>query len=884
MRTDTPQTIRLEDYRPPAYLIDTIELNVRLAPDSTRVEAQLSIRPNPALEGNHGPLSLDGESLKLEGLELNSLPLANDAYNLDEKGLTLLDPPREPFVLRTYVTIDPSANTQLMGLYRSNGIYTTQCEAEGFRRITYFLDRPDVLSVFTTRIEARKSDAPILLSNGNPGEAGDIEGTDRHFAVWHDPHPKPSYLFALVGGDLSLVREDFSTRSGRPVDLRVYVEKGNEEQADFAMDALKRSMVWDEDAFGREYDLDVFSIVAVSHFNMGAMENKGLNVFNDKYVLAAPATATDADYEGVEAVIAHEYFHNWTGNRITCRDWFQLCLKEGLTVFRDQEFTSDTRSRPVKRIQDVRLLRTHQFSEDSGPLAHPVRPQSYREINNFYTATVYEKGAEVIRMLKTLIGPETFAAGMDLYFQRHDGDAATIEEFIACFAQTSGRDMSRFMRWYNQAGTPEVTVATFHDPDAATYTIELTQTCPPTPGQPSKEPQTIPVLFALIGPDGNEIDAQRTDASNLSGEPGLIELSDTRQTLTFAGVRQRPVPSLLRNFSAPVKLKDDLSEEDRLFLLRHDADPFNRWQAAQTMMLDWLLGAQRNAREDQEMGAPDSIVAAIMVAAGDTTFDPAYRAELLKPPSFPDVAQGIVNGVDPDAIHAAMERMRQTFSATQGAVLDEIRASAEIDAPYSPDAEQAGLRALKNAALALLASDSSDAALDKAQAQFDSADNMTDRLAALGVLVQRGGNRGSQALKRFYDDFQRYPLVIDKWFMLQATVPDADTLDAVRALMESPAFSMRNPNRVRALIGSFAAANPVAFNRLDGESYGFVAERVLELNALNPQVAARLLGAFRSWKTLEPARREKARAALEKIAASDGLSRDVNDIVTRSLA
>ncbi|MEZ5877895.1 MAG: aminopeptidase N [Tepidamorphaceae bacterium] len=884
MRTDTPQMIRLADYTPPSYLIDTVQLDVKLAPDATRIESRLAMRPNPDFKGPRGALKLDGEELKLEGIEIDGMPVPAEAYTIGTDSLTLNEPPAAPFTLRTIAKIDPSANTQLMGLYRSNGVYTTQCEAEGFRRITWFLDRPDVLSVYTTRIEARKSDAPILLSNGNPVEEGDIAGTDRHFAVWHDPHPKPCYLFALVGGDLALVREDFTTRSGRPVDLRVYVEQGNEGQAAFAMDALIRSMRWDEEAFGREYDLDVFSIVAVSHFNMGAMENKGLNVFNDKYVLAAQETATDSDYEGVEAVIAHEYFHNWTGNRITCRDWFQLCLKEGLTVFRDQEFTSDTRSRPVKRIQDVRLLRTHQFSEDAGPLAHPVRPEAYREINNFYTATVYEKGAEVIRMLKTLIGDDAFARGMDLYFDRHDGDAATIEEFIACFAEVSGRDLAQFMLWYRQAGTPEVAVTTSHDAASGTFTIDLAQTCPPTPGQTDKAPMTIPVRFALLGPDGEEIVAQRSDAGANQARDGLIELSEANQTVTFTGIAKRPVVSLLRDFSAPVKLKDDLSKDDRLFLLRHDADPFNRWQAAQTMLLSELRQAQSDARKGRSASVSGDVVDAVLEAAGNTGFDDAFRAELLKPPSFPDVAQAISDGVDPDAIHVALETLRSAFAKQGGTQLAGIIDAATQTGAFSADAAATGQRALKNAALALYAADSNADALKRAREQFDGANNMTDRIGALGILVQRGKDGGSEALETFFERYRSYPLVIDKWFALQATVPSPDTLDRVVALMDNAAFSIRNPNRVRALIGSFAAANPVAFNRKDGAGYDFVADQVLELNKLNPQVAARMLGAFRSWKTLESARKALARKALERIAGAEGLSSDVADIVTRSLS
>jgi aminopeptidase N len=562
--------VRLADYRPPGFLIDKVDLDIRLDPEQTRVHTRLRIRQNP--ERPHvDTLVLDGEDLKLAAITLDGVPLARSEYVVTDRKLTIADAPDVPFELETVTIIDPSANTRLMGLYRSNGIYCTQCEAEGFRRITYFPDRPDILSIYTTRIEARKSDAPVLLGNGNPAATGEIPGSDRHFAVWHDPHPKPSYLFALVGGGLDVVADQFITMSGRRVRLGIYVEPGKEERASYAMEALKRSMAWDEQAFGREYDLDVFNIVAVSDFNMGAMENKGLNIFNDKYILASPETATDADYAHVEAVIAHEYFHNWTGNRITCRDWFQLCLKEGLTVFRDQEFTSDIRSRPVKRIADVRLLRTHQFVEDAGPLAHPVRPETYSEINNFYTATVYEKGAEVVRMIKCLLGPALFRAGMDRFFARYDGTAATVEEFVACFEDVSGRDLGRFSLWYSQAGTPAIVASGNYDAAARTYEMTLEQNCPPTPGQPSKEPMTIPVVFGLVGPDGQDMTVTAPPGAPVRGD--LIEVTEARQTVTFTDVPARPVPSLLRGFSAPVKLDINLGVDELLFLAGADSDP-----------------------------------------------------------------------------------------------------------------------------------------------------------------------------------------------------------------------------------------------------------------------------------------------------------------------
>src|SRR5215475_9934084 len=570
MRTDTAQPIRLKDYRPPDWLVDTVSLEVTLHPTEARVRATLALRPNP--NSAPAPLVLNGDGLSLTSLKLDGISLNAENYVATPESLTIAQPPNEPFKLEVETAIDPSANTQLSGLYRSNDTYCTQCEAEGFRRITYFPDRPDVMAIYTTRIEASKAEAPVLLSNGNLAEHGEISG-GRHFAVWHDPHPKPSYLFALVGGDLACVDDHYVTVSGRNVTLRIYVEHGKQDRCAYAMDSLKRAMRWDEKAFGREYDLDTFMIVAVSDFNMGAMENKGLNVFNDKYVLASPDTATDDDYANIDGVIAHEYFHNWTGNRITCRDWFQLCLKEGLTVFRDQEYTSDMRSRPVKRIADVRVLRAHQFVEDAGPLAHPVRPEVYREINNFYTATVYEKGAEIVRMIKTLLGPEDFRKGMDLYFARHDGHAATVEEFIACFADASGRNLGQFMPWYRQAGTPEVAVTLAHDATARTCTLEITQTLRPTPGQPVKEPLAIPLALGLVGADGRDLPLTLADGGPV--ERGVLVVTRPAETFVFADVAARPVASLNRAFSAPIKLTANLTPDDLRFLAAHDGDPFN---------------------------------------------------------------------------------------------------------------------------------------------------------------------------------------------------------------------------------------------------------------------------------------------------------------------
>ncbi|MCJ8144292.1 aminopeptidase N [Ancylobacter sp. A5.8] len=874
--TTEPQPILLSDYRPPDWLVDTVELDVRLHPSATRILARLSMRPNPA--GRAGsPIVLDGDELVLKAVSLDGRALAGTAYVATPSALTILAPPQQPVLLEIETLLDPSANTKLMGLYRSSGTYCTQCEAEGFRRITYFPDRPDVLSVYTTRIEAERAEAPVLLGNGNLQESGEVEGTGRHYAVWHDPFPKPCYLFALVGGRLDRITEPFMTATGKEVELGIYVEPGKAGRAGYAMDALKRSMRWDEELFGCEYDLDVFNIVAVADFNMGAMENKGLNVFNDKYVLASPETATDADYANIEAIIAHEYFHNWTGNRITCRDWFQLCLKEGLTVFRDQEFSSDQRSRAVKRIADVRLLKSHQFAEDAGPLAHPVRPASYREINNFYTATVYEKGAEVVRMLKTLLGEENFRSGMDLYFERHDGTAATIEDFLTCFQDATGTDLSQFALWYAQAGTPRLEVAGHWDAAGATFTLDVAQTVPATPGQIDKQPMLIPLALGLVGEDGRDLPLQPAGGSN--GAPGVVLVSEARQRFVFENVTERPRPSLNRGFSAPVKLVTDLSTQDLIFLARHDADPFNRFDAAQTLALGVLVDAARAG------ATPDAapLVEALGAVLADPALDPAFIAQALSVPSEGDVAREIARDVDPDAIHAARLALRRAIGSALAEPLAGAFERFAVPGPYSPDAASAGRRALRNACLDLLATAGAGDGPARALGLFRAADNMTDRFVALSVLAHAVPAEREAALADFYAMFQGDPLVIDKWFALQAQIAEPGTLDRVRTLTAHPAFAMTNPNRVRSLIGSFAAANQTQFHRADGAGYDFVAQTVLTLDAINPQVAARLLAAFRSWRSLDAPRREAAEAALQRVSRTPGLSPDVADIAGRSL-
>ena len=879
MRTDTAQSIRLKDYRPPDWLVETVSLDVTLHPTAARIRATLALKPNP--KSASAPLILNGDGLSLISLKLDGTVMAPDSYVATPESLTIAQPPNGPFNLEIETIVDPSANTQLSGLYRSNGTYCTQCEAEGFRRITFFPDRPDVMAIYSTRIEADKTEAPVLLSNGNLVEHGEAPG-GRHFAVWHDPHPKPSYLFALVAGDLACVEDHCVTMSGRNVTLRIYVEHGKQDHCAYAMDSLKRAMLWDEKAFGREYDLDIFMIVAVSDFNMGAMENKGLNVFNDKYVLASADTATDADFSHIEAVIAHEYFHNWTGNRITCRDWFQLCLKEGLTVFRDQEFSSDMRSRPVKRIADVRGLRATQFIEDAGPLAHSVRPETYKEINNFYTTTIYEKGAEVVRMVQTLVGQEKFRVGMDLYFARHDGEAATVEQFIQCFADASGRDLTQFMRWYSQAGTPEVTVSGKFDAGRKTYVVECKQAVPPTPGQTVKEPMVIPLSLGLVGRNGHDLPLKLS-----TGEPmerDVVVLNKPVARFEFVNIDEDPVISINRGFSAPIKLITDLAARDLAFLAAHDADPFNRWQALQTISTRLLIDNVAALRSGRPTRSDDQLMLALAAILGDTALEPAFVALALVPPGEGDIAREIGRDIDPDAIFRARAGLRAAIGQQLGPALTTLYDRMALSGDYSPDAQSAGRRALRNVAIDLLAATAKPAVIARVCRQYETANNMTDRMAALVTLSLHEVPEREYALADFYARYASDALVVDKWFSLQATIPQPNTLENVRRLTAHPAFSPANPNRVRALIGSFAQGNTTQFNRADGLGYDFVADTVLALDQKNPQISARLATAFRSWRMLEAGRQMKAEAALTRIKGTPGLSRDLSDIVERALA
>ena len=881
MRTDTPPQIEFKDYRPSNYLIDTVHLDVVLHATRTRVVSKLKLRSNPAHKGRPGALRLDGSHIELASIKLNNQILAASDYRIDTESLTLIRTPDKPFTLEVTTYCDPEANTALSGLYRTRGIWCTQCEAEGFRRITYYLDRPDVLARFTTRIEADVNIAPILLSNGNRRERGTLDGGKRHYAVWVDPHPKPAYLFALVGGNLTSVTSTFKTMTGKNVDLGIYVESGKERNCAWAMDCLKRSMRWDEEVFGREYDLDEFNIVAVSDFNMGAMENKGLNIFNDRLILATPETATDTSFLSIERVIAHEYFHNWTGNRITCRDWFQLCLKEGLTVYRDQEFSADTHSRAVQRITSVRGLKSTQFPEDAGPLAHPVRPDRYIEIYNFYTTTVYDKGAEIVRMIATLLGPKLFRKGMDLYFKRHDGEAATVEDFVACFADVSKRDLTQFMTWYSQAGTPNLICKMDYDAKNETVGLQIEQTVSPTPGQPKKKPLHIPVRVGFIGKDGSDISVRLPDGKRFDG--GLIELTKRVEKFKFTGITERPVISLLRGFSAPVNLSLNLSDPDLRFQIAHDSDTFNRWQASQDYAMRILTAAVTKFRAGDKPLPPLDYIDAMRLVIGTETLETAYRAQMLTFPGMTDVARVIGQDVDPGAIQMANVWLSGCLGAGLKGELEKLYRTLEGNKSYEPDKTQVGARSLRLTVLSLLAAGNKASEWVRVVRHFETANNLTDEIGALNILRRAPKNQREKAFERFYDRWHGDHLVIDHWFSLQAMLPSSSALAVTQRLAKHSLFSMKNPNKVRALLFAFAN-NPANFHRVDGRGYEFIGSKVIELDGINPQVAARLFGSFRSWRTLEMGRRQLAEAALQRIIATKSLSRDVTEIAMKTLA
>lgn len=876
-----PKAIRLSDYRAPDYLIDTVYLDVSLHEQHTDVLATLNVYANPEVsDANTRPLQLKGVDIELLGLAINGEALADERYTIPDETLTITGVPAR-FALTLHNRIHPETNTSLEGLYLSRGMYCTQCEPEGFRKITYYPDRPDVMARFTTRVEADKTRYPVLLSNGNPVRRGDA-GDGRHYVIWEDPYRKPSYLFALVAGDLAVKEDRFVTCSGRDVLLQIFVEPHDLDKVDHAMDSLKKSMRWDEEVYGREYDLDIYMIVAVSHFNMGAMENKGLNVFNTSAVLANAKTTTDAGFSRVESVIAHEYFHNWSGNRVTCRDWFQLSLKEGFTVLRDQQFSADLNSATVKRIEEVNLLRTLQFAEDAGPMAHPIRPDSYIEINNFYTVTIYEKGAEVVRMIANLLGPQGFRAGTDLYFTRHDGEAVTCDDFVKAMEDANDIDLTQFRRWYSQAGTPQVTARGQYDAQAKRYTLELTQMTPATPGQPldSKLPLHIPVAMGLIGPAGEALALHVAGIAR--GETHIVlPLREAQQTFVFEQVAVPPVPSLMRGMSAPVKLTVDLDEAALVLLMSHDSDGFNRWSASQQLTLNEICRFMQDLQQGEAPSVKSVLVAAFRHLLQDAALDKAMVARMLDLPSEAYVAEQFAVS-HPQRIYLARESLRRQLAQALEGVLREVYESIPAAQVYRYNAEEVAKRALRNTCLHYLMALETPTVYAIASAQYESATHMTDQAAALRAVAHSGHPQRSDVLERFYGQWKQEALVVDQWFSVQASAPGAGVLEDVKRLMSHPAFEFTNPNKVRALIGAYANGNPAGFHREDGEGYQFLADQVIALNAINPQIASRMVVPLTRWRRFEAPFGEKMRAALERISRQP-LSPDVFEQVNKSL-
>lgn len=886
MSTQKPKTIHLSDYRPAEFLIESVFLDFALWEERVVVKSKLSVS---ASGKDSQDLVLAGSDLKLLSVKLEGRRLTEDAYRVDSDSMTVFSPPRS-FILEIETEIHPEKNTSLEGLYLSNGIFCTQCEAEGFRKITYFLDRPDVMASYTTTIEGDAEEMPVLLANGNLIDSGKLDN-GRHFATWEDPFKKPCYLFAMVAGDLVRVEGFFTTSSGRKISLQIFVEPHNREKCGHALKSLQKAMKWDEEVFGLEYDLDQYGIVAVDDFNAGAMENKGLNIFNSKYVLANPLTATDDDYEAIEAVVAHEYFHNWTGNRVTCRDWFQLSLKEGLTVFRDQEFSADIASRPVKRIQDVRLLRNHQFPEDAGPMAHPVRPSSYIEINNFYTVTVYEKGAEVIRMLQTIVGPDLFRKGMDLFFERYDGKAVTTEDFAGCmadvFTMVKGKskqvDFDQFRLWYSQAGTPEITVRSRYDQEQKKYFLTISQQIP-SQAQTDHKMMLIPVVVGLVNQEGRDIKVQLEGGTQApEAKSLLLHVRKEEETFTFVEVEEKPIPSLLRGFSAPVKMHYEYSDDELLFLQIHDSDPFNRWEAGQRYYSRRLLGLVENSRQGKAMVFDPNLKQVFLeVLSHENDEDKSFLAQLLTLPSEEYLAE-LMEVVDVDGIHAAREFVRRALARSLREIFLETYKAHCDNGPYQYDPALAGDRRLKNLCLSYLTV-LADAKIDQiALQQQEQADNMSDEISALRCLAHNQSDVREKALGLFFNKWQNDPLVLDKWFSVQATAPFPDTLDRVMELMKHSRFSIRNPNRVRALIGSFAGANPVCFHAENGAGYSFLADRVLELDPLNPHMASRLLGRFSRWEKYDAPRQSMMQKELERVAGQKNLSKGVYEVIKKCL-
>ncbi len=885
MRTEQPQVIHLKDYKAPEYLIDETHLTFELFEDHTLVHAQLIMRRNPVHGGGLPALVLDGQQLELVRAALDDEPLQAGDYQIDAGSLTV-QPRAAQFTLDTTVKIHPETNTALEGLYKSGKMFCTQCEAEGFRKITYYLDRPDVMSIFTTTVIAEQHRYPVLLSNGNPVGSGPAED-GRHWATWEDPFMKPAYLFALVAGDLWCVEDTFTRQSGRDVTLRIYVEPENIDKCDHAMVSLKKSMRWDEEVYGREYDLDIFMIVAVNDFNMGAMENKGLNIFNSSCVLARAETATDAAHQRVEAVVAHEYFHNWSGNRVTCRDWFQLSLKEGFTVFRDAEFSADMNSRTVKRIEDVAYLRTHQFAEDGGPMAHPVRPDSFIEISNFYTLTVYEKGSEVVRMVRTLLGAEGFRQGSDLYFERHDGQAVTTDDFIKAMEDANGVDLTQFKRWYSQAGTPRLEVSDAYDEAARTYSLTFRQSCPPTPDKAEKLPFVIPVELGLLDAQGNDLPLQLAGESSAVGSTRVLSVTEAEQTFVFQGIEARPLPSLLRGFSAPVKLSFPYDRDQLMFLMQHDSDGFNRWEAGQQLAVQVLQELIGQHQLGQALQLDPRLLKALDTVLGDPSLDAAMVAEMLSLPGEGYLTE-ISQVADVDAIHAAREFARRQIAEHLFEPLwtrYQANRAVSRNTAYVASAEHFARRSLQNIALSYLMLSAKPQVLEATLEQFEQCDNMTERLTALAVLVNSPFEaERAKALESFAEHFKDNPLVMDQWFSVQAASTLPGGLARVKALMQHPAFTLKNPNKVRAVVGAFAGQNLVNFHAADGSGYRFLADLVIELNALNPQIASRQLAPLTRWRKYDAARQALMKGELERILAAGELSSDVYEVVSKSLA
>jgi aminopeptidase N len=877
------KTTYLKDYRPPDYLIETVNLEFDLDETRTRVKSLMTVVCNhDRCEGIH-PLVLNGRDLALKAIRLDGQPLSERDYKLDDSSLTVLPVP-DRFILELETEINPSSNTELSGLYMSGSGFYTQCEAEGFRKITYYPDRPDVMARFFTTITADKTKHPVLLSNGNLIDWGELKG-GRHFAKWHDPFPKPAYLFALVAGDLARIEDKFTTMSGRGVTLHIYVQRHNRDKCAHAMESLKLAMKWDEETYGREYDLDLFMIVATDDFNMGAMENKGLNIFNSKYVLAKPETATDADFQGITGVVGHEYFHNWSGDRVTCRDWFQLSLKEGFTVFRDQQFMEDMTSRGVKRISDVNVLRTHQFREDASPMAHPVRPESYVEINNFYTVTVYNKGAEVIRMMRTLLGPEGFRKGTDLYFSRHDGQAVTTDDFVKAMEDANDMDLNQFKRWYSQAGTPELHIARAYDAKAKTYKLTIKQSCPSTPGQGEKKPFHIPVAVGLIGKEGKDLPLKLEGEMGGRGDGGtrILEIRKPEETFVFRDVRHEPVPSVLRRFSAPVKVKLDLTDGERLFLMANDSDEFNRWDSGQQLGAKLILDMVKDFQRGRALTLDRTYIDAFRKTLESNMEDKAFQAYALTLPAETYLSD-FMEVIDPTAVHEARRSAQKKLAeALRKSFLAVYRANQD-SGPYRPDQVSIGRRSLKNTCLAYLMELDEPGARKQCLEQYRAAKNMTDTIASLVNLASSECPEREEALASFYEKWKDDPLVVDKWLSIQATSRLPGTLATVKDLTRHPAFNIKNPNKVRALIGAFAQGNPVRFHGADGAGYSFVADQVLTIDPMNPQIAARLVSAFTLWKRYDEKRKGSMKAQLERILHTPKLSKDVYEVVSKSLA